>query len=42
MCRAIGGNVFEPRYETEEELVTEFYDNEIFWIGVTDLLTEGR
>ena len=42
MCRAIGGNLFEPRYETEEQLVSEFYDEQTFWIGVTDLLTEGR
>ena len=42
MCKAFGGKIFEPKYETEEELVTEFYDNQRVWIGITDQDSEGR
>ena len=46
MCKAIGGQVFEPTYEVQEQLVTEYYftryQQQAFWIGVSDRSKEGR
>ena len=42
MCRALGAKIFEPTYELVEEMVTNYYNNENIWIGVTDRGSEGR
>jgi len=41
MCRALGAKIFEPTYELVEEMVTNYYNNENIWIGVTDRGSEG-
>lgn len=45
MCKAIGGQVFEPTYEVQEQLVKEYYftryQQQAFWIGVSDRSKEG-
>ena len=42
MCRTFGGKIFEPKYEMEEELVMDFYNDQRVWIGITDQDSEGR
>ena len=46
MCRALGGQMFEPTYELQEQKVREFYSKKYqqyaIWIGITDKTKEGR
>ena len=41
-CKAIGGQLFEPKYEMEEKSVFDYFGNFEVWIGITDIKRENR
>lgn len=42
ICKALGGDLFEPTNEQIETAVLDFYDNPVSWIGINDEVAEGR